>query len=186
MLFEPTNLYIDHNLYYVVAKERLLKAKKYISSFKDIEKYYNVGDNPSVCTVPEQFQIFEDKIVHLYSLVMSEILDWHIDEMRGDYWSRAKYCCILEGKGILEIKHNDSDKIESFEFDENFNRYQWIKFAHTNVHRFITTGAHMAVANTLPPNKLSMFGKEFYYSNDYSVNAINRTVWEEQKKNAIS
>lgn len=183
-LIEPTNLEINYDLVMKNMYKKDLQAKKYLPVFFDILEYYLIGDttNP-VETIPKEFQIFGNNIiVHMYILEMNCNLEWHRDEMRGDYWSKAKYTCILNGSGILEVM-DENGRVESHPFHENHNHCIWVKFSHTKRHRFITSNAKMLLATTLHLDDLHKFGPQFFWSNAPGVDAINSIVWEEKLKN---
>jgi hypothetical protein len=170
-----TDFYIDRK-FISDFESRELQAKKYNPPFKVVDHFYTIGDPTQPLTsIPKELQVFDDTIVYIYIFDMSETLEWHIDEMRLDYLATAKYAAILEGRGTLEVKIDDTT--ESFLFEE---RNRWVKFPNTKPHRFIVhEPCKMIMAITLDKEEAAKFNNSYFWSTE--VDAINKIVYESKK-----
>jgi hypothetical protein len=149
-LIQPTNIYFDPKYLNTDFSLRYLLAAKYKEGFNVVQEYEvcgNVMDPEN--TIPKELQtLFSHcKCMHIYTFVMEETLEWHIDSMKIDAISRGKYTALIYGSGILECKNKEGTVIEQYEFTE---KYRLVKFAHTNLHRFIPhEKTKMVMVNTI-------------------------------------
>lgn len=170
-----TDLYFDQK-YNISFGLHELQAKKYNPPFKVVDNFYIIGDvfHP-LETIPKELQVFDDPIVYLYIFDLAETLEWHVDEMRMDYLASAKYAAILEGRGTLEAKINNT--VESFLFEE---KNRWVKFPNRKPHRFIVhEPCKMVMAITLDKKEAAKFDKSYFWSTE--VDDINKIVYESKK-----
>jgi len=179
MLIEETNKYFpESEINSTNWKEKFLVATKYKNGFNVVEDCFMYG-NLNEPNFPDIIQVFDEKIVHLYSCKMSRTLDWHTDDMILDTLSSGKYACLMEGQGVLEVK--DDNGVESYEFKEKF---RWVKFNSRKHHRFITnTTTIMIMSSTLKKEYIEKFypGDTIYHGSGKYGAGYPELLREEEK-----
>lgn len=160
-LISATNYYFDPKYLSSDFTIKFPLASKYKEGFHVVKEYTICGnDRDPLNTIPvDLLKTFPNsKTMHIYTFVMEETLEWHKDSMILDAISRGKYTALIYGGGTLEVKNKEENEIERYEFIE---KYRWVKFAHTNFHRFIPRGkTKMIMANTVAldqPFDLSLY-----------------------------
>lgn len=149
-LITPTDYFFDHKYFDTHFTLRFPLAAKYKPGFQVIQEYKECGNSRDpLNTIPKELQILPNlTIVHMYTMSMETTLDWHTDGMKLDYMSQGKYTALLEGTGTLEVKSPIDDSIETYTFTE---KYRYVRFYPTHLHRFVTNvKTTMLISNTLP------------------------------------
>lgn len=148
-LIEPTNYYFDPKFLETDFTLKFALATRYKKGFDVIEEYKECGNSRDpLNTIPAELQILPGvTILHMYTMQMEKTLEWHKDEMVLDYKSSGKYTALIEGSGRLEVKKEENSTVESYEFTE---KYRYVKFMPTDIHRFIPyEKTKMVVSNTM-------------------------------------